>query len=236
MLQGKERYQMIDKNTWDMILGKAGKLPGELAPEIIELAKKQGLEFYTGTLQDAYPDELDKYRKQMADNGWDVGQDEEELFELAMHERQYLDYKSGLAKKRFDEEIQKARQQLLATNQIQVAIEKNESSKNTETKPAVDLPNDANHKHIIAPIKGKIVFGFHEIIEDRFVKIGDSVKKGERICYIYSDLFQGFEEITAPEDGIILHILVKQGSAVKKGDIIAVIKINQSAEVEKKVS
>jgi len=236
MLQGKERYQMIDKNTWDMILGKAGKLPGELAPEIIELAQKQGMEFYTGTPQDAYPDELDKYRKQMADNGWDVGQDEEELFELAMHERQYLDYKSGLAKKRFEDEVQKARQLLTTTNQTQVNIEKKETAKPVQGQPVNDLPNDANHKHLVAPIKGKIVFGFHEIIEDKFVKVGDSVKKGERICYIYSELFQGFEEITAPEDGIITHIVVKQGSSVKKGETLVVIKVNQTAEIEKKVS
>ena len=29
---------MIADDIWDMILGKAGKLPGELAPEIIEKA------------------------------------------------------------------------------------------------------------------------------------------------------------------------------------------------------
>ena len=33
---------MIDNNTWDMILGKAGKLPGELGSEIISLAEKMG--------------------------------------------------------------------------------------------------------------------------------------------------------------------------------------------------
>ena len=36
---------MIDNHTWDMILGKSGRLPGELAPEIIELAKSKGYEF-----------------------------------------------------------------------------------------------------------------------------------------------------------------------------------------------
>ena len=48
-----------------MILGKMGKLPGELAPEIVALAKEKGLEFYTGNPQDAFPNELDKFRQIM---------------------------------------------------------------------------------------------------------------------------------------------------------------------------
>ncbi len=95
---GKERYTMIDNNTWDMILGKAGKLPGELDPEIIRIAAAQGKEFYTGVPQDAYPDELEKYRKEMAENKWEHGQDDEEFFELAIHDKQYRDYKSGIAR------------------------------------------------------------------------------------------------------------------------------------------
>ena len=83
-----------------MILGKSGKLPGELAPEIIELAKSKGLEFTDEDPQKNYPDELDNYRKEMDENGWDYGEDDEELFELAMHDRQYRDYKSGVATKK----------------------------------------------------------------------------------------------------------------------------------------
>ena len=63
MAKGEERYSMMDENTWSMILGKAGKLPGPLAPEIIELAKEKGKEFYTGTPQDLYPDALEKYQR-----------------------------------------------------------------------------------------------------------------------------------------------------------------------------
>ena len=53
-----------------------GTLPGPLAPEIIELAKAQGKEFYTGNPQDEYPDELPKFRQMMKDEGWDCGQDD----------------------------------------------------------------------------------------------------------------------------------------------------------------
>ena len=45
----------------------------------------------------------------MKDEGWDCGQDDEELFELAMHQRQYRDYKSGVAKERFNKEFETLR-------------------------------------------------------------------------------------------------------------------------------
>ena len=105
MIKGKERFSLIDDNTWDMLLGKAGKLPGELAPEIIALAEKQGREFYTGHPQDLYPDNLDEFRKEMDDNGWAYGEDDEELMELAMHPPQYRNYKSGKAKADFEKEL-----------------------------------------------------------------------------------------------------------------------------------
>jgi len=45
----------------------------------------------------------------MIEKGWDLGPDEEELFEFAMHETQYRDYKSGIAKQRFEEELIKVK-------------------------------------------------------------------------------------------------------------------------------
>jgi pyruvate carboxylase subunit B len=87
ILKGEPRWSTIDKDTWNMILGKTGKLPGELAPEIIQLAKDKEMEFYTGNPQDAFPNELDKFRKEMIENKWELGEDDEELFEFAMHER-----------------------------------------------------------------------------------------------------------------------------------------------------
>jgi pyruvate carboxylase subunit B len=107
LAQGRERFEMIDDNTWDMLLGKAGNLPGPIDPVFEKLAKEQNREFYSGIPQDAYPDVLDKYRKEMEENGWDTGSDDEELFEFAMHETQYRDYKSGIAKERFEVEIAK---------------------------------------------------------------------------------------------------------------------------------
>ncbi len=93
MEKGKERWGMIADDIWDMLLGKAGKLPGQLAPEIIEKAEREGRKFFTGNPQDNYPDALDKYRKLMKENKWELGEDDEELFEYAMHPAQYEAYK-----------------------------------------------------------------------------------------------------------------------------------------------
>ena len=46
MEKGKERWGMIADDIWDMILGKAGRLPGKLAPEIIEKAEREGRKFF----------------------------------------------------------------------------------------------------------------------------------------------------------------------------------------------
>ena len=96
-------------SIWGMILGKSGKLPGEVAPEIIELAKEKGFEFTTADPQSYYPDDLARFEKEMEENGWERGEDDEELFEFAMHETQYRDYKNGAAKKRLLADLQAAK-------------------------------------------------------------------------------------------------------------------------------
>ena len=45
----------------------------------------------------------------MEANGWDRGQDDEELFELAMHPEQYRNYKSGKAKENFENDLLRAK-------------------------------------------------------------------------------------------------------------------------------
>ncbi len=137
LTKGEERYSMIDNNTWDMILGKSGTLPGPLAPEIIKLAKSLGKEFYTGVPQDGYPDVLDKYRKEMIENNWEFGQDNEELFEFAMHEAQYRDYKSGIARTRFEEEVEQARSQTTENKSVSKMKEKQSPNRSSYPKEEV---------------------------------------------------------------------------------------------------
>jgi pyruvate carboxylase subunit B len=106
-IKGKGRWAMIDENTWGMILGRAGQLPGPLGEEILAMAEAQDRSFYTGTPQDLYPNELDAFRAKMAEKGWDTGEDDEDLFEYAMHPSQYEDFRSGAAKARFQEDLAK---------------------------------------------------------------------------------------------------------------------------------
>jgi pyruvate carboxylase subunit B len=139
----KPRYSMMDQSIWGMILGKSGKLPGEVAPEIVELAKQKGLEFTDANPQDNYPDDLPTFIKEMEQNGWDRGQDDEELFELAMHPTQYRDYKSGIAKERFEADLAKAKE---AKSAVAPAAPKAEAS-----KPAVPAKGtDANEETVAA--------------------------------------------------------------------------------------
>jgi len=109
MYKDRERFAMIDENTWGMILGRSGQLLGELDPEIKQMAADQNREFYTGNPQDLYPDELDIYRKKMDEKGWDYGEDDEELLEYAMHPPQYEAFKSGEAKRKFEADLAERR-------------------------------------------------------------------------------------------------------------------------------
>jgi pyruvate carboxylase subunit B len=59
MEKGKQRWSMIADTIWDMILGKAGQLPGPVAPELVQMAKEQGREFETQDPQSYFPDKLD---------------------------------------------------------------------------------------------------------------------------------------------------------------------------------
>ena len=121
--KGKERWSMIADNIWDMILGKSGKLPGEPSTGIVELAKQQGREFYTGNPQDLYPDQLDEFRAEMQKKNWDLGQDDEELFELAMHPEQYRAYKSGDAKRSFEADLAKRKAEKAAQSAPAVPVD-----------------------------------------------------------------------------------------------------------------
>lgn len=107
MEKGGKRWEMFPDTIWDMVLGKAGKLPGEVDAELVELAKSQGREFVSTDPQLNYPDCLDEFRAKMNANGRPLGEDDEELFEYAMHPAQYEAYKSGQAKSEFEADLAK---------------------------------------------------------------------------------------------------------------------------------
>ncbi len=216
VIQGKERWTTIDKDTWGMILGKCGKLPGPLAPEIIEKAKENNFEFYTGNPQDMYPDELPKFRRMMKDEGWDCGQDDEELFQLAMHERQYRDYKSGIAKERFNAELEELRAKAGAPIVIK--------------RPVVEMPEFSMEEYtqkypkavpVQVSVKGQLLWEIDLDDESKAPVIGTAVKAGKAIGYVQT--YYGREEIISAIDGRIVAVTGKQGKNVAKGEIVAFV-------------
>lgn len=206
LIKGEGRWTMIDHHTWDMILGKSGKLPGELAPEIIELAKSKGLEFTDEDPQKNYPDELDNYRKEMDENGWDYGEDDEELFELAMHDRQYRDYKSGVAKKRFLDDLQRAKDAAMA--------------KSGFNEEEIKKYKRAKADPIIAPEKGQVLWEVSVEGPSTAPFIGRKYQHDEVFCYI-STPWGEYEKIMANFTGRVVEVCAAQGAVVNKGDVIA---------------
>lgn len=216
MAQNKPRYSQMDKNMWDMILGRTGKLPGTVAPEIVELAKEKGFEFFEGTPQDNYPDELPKYREMMKENGWDFGQDDEELFELAMHERQYMDYKSGTAKRNFEREVETA----LKSQCAPVAgSDVNPAEMRKQKELDRIAKNHPNAKPVTATVAGTVIWQLAVNEPSMEPPIGTSYKEGDTVCHVSA--YYGNEEIKALYSGKLILALVKQGDKVAKGDIVA---------------
>ena len=216
MLNDKPRWTTIDKDTWGMILGNMGKLPGELAPEIVALAKEKGLQFNDRNPQDNYPDELPKFRQMMKEEGWDEGQDEEELFEFAMHERQYRDYKSGVAKQRFNAELEDFKKKAGAPIVV--------------TRPVVEMPKFNVDEYaakypkavpVQVPAKGKLLWEVDTIDDSKEPIAGTKVEAGKPCGYVQT--FYGLEEIVPARDGRIVAVTGKQGDNVVKGEIVAFV-------------
>ena len=237
MEKGKERWSMIADDIWDMMLGKAGQLPGPLAPELVERAKEQGREFHNEDPQSNYPDELEKYRQEMKDNNWELGEDDEELFELAMHPQQYRAYKSGKAKADFEADLAKRKAEANKGGEMQlpqtvvvdvngvkynVTIGANDNTATpaqaTSAPAAVTTTGEGNA--LTAPLEGK--FYLVKNSGDPAVKVGDTVKKGQTVCYI--EAMKTFNAIAAEQDGVITEICFTSGSSVNEDDVLMKIK------------
>ena len=233
MEKGKARWSMIADNIWDMILGKSGRLPGEVAPELVEMAKEQGRVFETEDPQSYYPDDLDTYRQKMQEKGWELGEDDEELFEYSMHPSQYEAYKSGKAKADFEADLaeRKAKANGAGAAELPKSIKVsvngqtyevniaygNEAPAATTASTASAAPVAAGEgEDILAPLEGK----FYRVKDSQETpkQIGEEVKAGDVIGYI--EAMKTYNAIRADFDGVLTAILVNSGDAVEEDDPI----------------
>ena len=208
--QGKGRFVMMDDSMWGMILGKSGKIPGTIAPELVALAKEKGLEFTDADPHTLVQNNLEDFKKEMDENGWEYGQDNEELFELAMHPEQYRNYKSGQAKKNFLADLQKAKDAKMGSK---LSVEELAAFKHAKA--------DA----LVAPVKGQLFWEFNgdgECAPTVEPFIGKEYKEGDVFCYIVATWG---EIVTVPAalGGKLVEINAKQGAKVNKGDVMAYI-------------
>ena len=205
---GEKPFTRMDPAMWGMILGKAGKLPGELAPEIVELAKEKGYEFYTDDPQKLYPDVLPQYIKEMEELGWERGQDDEELFEFAMHDKQYREYKSGQAKEQFNKDLLERMEKAAAGGKQVTFI-------SAADKRAILHPNA---EPVEAPVNGRLVWELNFDEGSAAPAQGKLFLTGDTICLLQTQ--HGIEPIEAYCNCRIVGIEREAGEMIAKGQTI----------------
>ena len=225
-IKGKNRWSLIDDNTWDMLLGKSGQLPGKLGDEIISLSKDLNKTFYDGVPHELVENILDKNREEMKERDWELGNDEEELLEFSLHKTQYIDYKSGVAKKKLADEIlerknnkpeepipSQTKKEIITIQDVRYEVEylnEENNTSNTKNPPG---------KQILSPIEGRVFLTKDP--KDTPVKVNDIVKKGDVICYIES--MKVINAIKSEYSGKIVKVCIDEGDDVFDDDILFII-------------
>ena len=225
-IKGKNRWSLIDDNTWDMLLGKSGQLPGKLGDEIISLSKELNKTFYEGVPHELVENILDKNREEMKEKGWELGKDEEELLEFSLHKTQYIDYKSGAAKKKLANEISEKKnnkseepipsqikKEIVTIQGTRFEVEYINEEKNDSTI------NNPPGKKILSPIEGRVFLTKDP--KDVAIKVNDNIKKGDVICYIES--MKVINAIKSEYSGKIVKVCFNEGDDVFDDDILFII-------------
>jgi len=152
----------------------------------------------------------------MDEKGWDYGEDDEELFELAMHERQYLDYRSGVAKERFNKDLA----EMKAKAGAPIVVE----------RPVLEMPKFKVEDYVErypkatpvqCPVKGQLLWELDVDDVSKAPVTGRKVKAGQVLGHVQT--YYGLEEVVAAVDGLLVAALGKQGDHVAKGEIIAFV-------------
>ena len=241
MTKGNDRWSMIADNIWDMILGRSGQLPGPVDEEIQKLAEEQDREFFKGNPQDLYPDELDKLREEMKENGWETGQDDEELFEYAMHPEQYKKFRSGEAKEAFNADLDKRKAEKEAPAAtapavgsngdfqpqtlnldingekyvVKISYDNGSPDNGSEVQAAPQVQSNGSQQ-IVAPLEG--TFMLTKDSGETPLQAGDTVSEGDVIGYIES--MKVYNAIISDKAGKVVRIVPSNGEKIFEDDII----------------
>ena len=167
----------------------------------------------------------------MKEKKWETGEDDEELFEYAVHPAQYEAYKSGKAKEDFLADVAKRRaeKEQVPTEEakpktltVQVdgqAYRVTVAYGDTELPVApASQPSAAagEGKEVLSPLEGK--FFLVKNAQETPLKVGDAVKEGDVLCYV--EAMKTYNAIRAEFGGTVTAISANPGDTVSEDDVL----------------
>ena len=164
----------------------------------------------------------------MKENKWETGEDDEELFEYAMHPAQYEAYKSGKAKEDFLADVAKRRAERdnspqedakpkTLTVQVDGQAYRVTVAYGDAELPAAPVAAPAGEgKDVLSPLEGK--FFLVKNAQETALKVGDSVKEGDVLCYV--EAMKTYNAIRAEFGGTVTAICSNPGDTVSEDDIL----------------
>jgi len=128
-----------------------------------------------------------------------------------MHDRQYRDYKSGIAKDRFYKEVEKLRAERNATPSAPAA--------EPGTMPNYMKERYRNATPVVATATGQVLWEIDFADKSVPPTPGREYKQGDTFCTIQASY--AMMPVTLTTGGRLADTCVPQGAMVKKGDTIA---------------
>ena len=109
-------------------------------------------------------------------------------------------------------------QKVVVENATQVGeqLPPTQNNSNVDNSPESQLDGE----QVLAPLVG-VFYAAPSPEEDAYVQVGDAVKKGQVLCLI--EAMKMMSEITAPKDGVIKKIFVKNQDVVEFGQPLFLI-------------
>ncbi|MFA7107496.1 MAG: hypothetical protein WC154_09355, partial [Candidatus Izemoplasmatales bacterium] len=129
---------------------------------------------------------------------------------------QYRDYKSGIAKKRFEDEIAKAKAAAEAPlTPVSTVPQNNKPEKSKLTEIQEKYPNA---KPVIVSAGGRVYWEADFEQKSIPMAIGVEIKEGQTVAYLQT--FYGPENVIANFNGKVVAVCAAQGELINKGEAL----------------